>query len=178
MISWKYTNGSTPPSVRRVRANRSKLRALLMKGLQIEYNKQFVRYELIEGGVRAFFSDGTSSDGTLLIGCDGDNSAVRTQLLGVERTALHPVDVRMYGGTRILDKEFTAKLRAIDPLFFQTIDPTTQTFMWFSCQQLLPDGRMECLSLVSHLITDLTAELPDDATNAEMVRGPLLPVVK
>lgn len=121
-----------PPSVRRVRANRSKLRTLLIQGLDIEYEKRFSHYEVTEHGVRAHFTDGTASDGTFLVGCDGNNSAVRRQMLGAEKSALQPVGVAAFGGTRHLSLAMTQKLRAIDPLLFQTMNPGTGDYGAFS----------------------------------------------
>jgi 2-polyprenyl-6-methoxyphenol hydroxylase-like FAD-dependent oxidoreductase len=114
-----------PPSVRRVRANRSKLRTLLIQGLDIEYEKRFTHYELTADGVRAHFTDGTSFEGSMLTGCDGNNSLVRKQMLGPEKSANQSVGVAAFGGTRHLSLEMTRKLRAIDPLLFQTMYPPT-----------------------------------------------------
>lgn len=44
--------------------------------------KRFVRYEEKDGQVTAFFEDGTSATGDILVGADGIKSAVRTQMLG------------------------------------------------------------------------------------------------
>lgn len=64
--------------------SRITLRHLLLAGLgdAVHFDKQFVRYELAEsGGVTAFFRDGTSATGHLLVGADGARSSVRRQLL-------------------------------------------------------------------------------------------------
>lgn len=60
--------------------------------MDVHYNKKFVRYDLLEHEkkderIRAYFSDGTSATGTLLVGVDGANSQVRTQLLGSKLAA-------------------------------------------------------------------------------------------
>ena len=62
-------------------ANRLKFRELLMNNLQIQYGKRFMRYEEDRDGVTAYFEDGTSARGHVLVGADGANSPVRTQLL-------------------------------------------------------------------------------------------------
>ncbi|WP_343687136.1 NAD(P)/FAD-dependent oxidoreductase [Chryseobacterium gleum] len=49
-------------------------------GIKIEYNKKFVRYNESEDQVTAYFTDGTSVTGDMIIGCDGMFSEVRNQL--------------------------------------------------------------------------------------------------
>lgn len=49
-------------------------------GIKIEYNKKFVRYNESEDQVTAYFADGTSVTGDMIIGCDGMFSEVRNQL--------------------------------------------------------------------------------------------------
>jgi 2-polyprenyl-6-methoxyphenol hydroxylase-like FAD-dependent oxidoreductase len=64
--------------------SRSILRQILLAGLDeiVHFNKRFVGYELSAGNtVTAFFSDGSSATGNLLVGADGARSRVRGQLL-------------------------------------------------------------------------------------------------
>jgi 2-polyprenyl-6-methoxyphenol hydroxylase-like FAD-dependent oxidoreductase len=64
--------------------SRITLRRLLLAGLDdvVHFNKKFVRYELAgDGTVTAFFSDGSSATGHVLIGADGARSRVRKQFL-------------------------------------------------------------------------------------------------
>ncbi|KAJ5957275.1 FAD/NAD(P)-binding domain-containing protein [Penicillium viridicatum] len=59
------------------------IRLLLSKELDVHYSKALAYYELIpSGGVRVFFTDGTSDEGDVLIGMDGASSSVRQNLLG------------------------------------------------------------------------------------------------
>jgi 2-polyprenyl-6-methoxyphenol hydroxylase-like FAD-dependent oxidoreductase len=64
--------------------SRIALRHLLLAGLDdvIIYDKTFERYERThEGKVTAYFTDGTSASGDVLVGADGANSRVRQQYL-------------------------------------------------------------------------------------------------
>ena len=61
--------------------NRQTLREILVRGLDVEYGREFIGYELIGDSVRAKFADGGHADADLLVGADGVNSAVRRQYL-------------------------------------------------------------------------------------------------
>lgn len=58
------------------------LRQILLTGLgeSIHFGRQFERYESIgENNVTAYFADGSSATGSVLVGADGTNSRVRRQ---------------------------------------------------------------------------------------------------
>ena len=63
--------------------DRGLLRRAMMTGIQdaVHFGKQFDRYEIKDGHVKAFFVDGSIEQGTLLVGADGSRSAVRKQFL-------------------------------------------------------------------------------------------------
>ncbi|HEX3791804.1 MAG TPA: NAD(P)/FAD-dependent oxidoreductase [Pseudonocardiaceae bacterium] len=65
--------------------SRMTLRQLLLTGLEdiVHFDKTFTRFERDErtGTVTAFFADGTSATGDVLVGADGTNSPVRRQYL-------------------------------------------------------------------------------------------------
>jgi 2-polyprenyl-6-methoxyphenol hydroxylase-like FAD-dependent oxidoreductase len=63
--------------------NRLTIREILLAGLGsvVHFGKTFIRFERLDGIVRAHFSDSTTADGDLLVGADGTDSAVRKQLL-------------------------------------------------------------------------------------------------
>lgn len=57
-----------------LRSDRAKVRAWLMHNLNINWGKQFVRYVQDAHSVTAYFADGTSATGSILVGADGVNS--------------------------------------------------------------------------------------------------------
>jgi 2-polyprenyl-6-methoxyphenol hydroxylase-like FAD-dependent oxidoreductase len=64
--------------------NRTALRAILLEGLGeiVKFGKKFVAFETMPGGaIAAHFEDGSTASAGLLVGADGANSRVRSQLL-------------------------------------------------------------------------------------------------
>jgi 2-polyprenyl-6-methoxyphenol hydroxylase-like FAD-dependent oxidoreductase len=68
--------------------NRALLRDILQEPLRdtgvLHYHKKFIRYEILSDGgesrVRAYFSDGSTEEGDILIAADGSGSATNRQL--------------------------------------------------------------------------------------------------
>ena len=61
--------------------DRATLRQILMSGLDdvLHFGKKLERYEDTSDGVTAYFGDGTTAHGDMLVGADGIRSAVRAQ---------------------------------------------------------------------------------------------------
>jgi 2-polyprenyl-6-methoxyphenol hydroxylase-like FAD-dependent oxidoreductase len=84
--------------------NRLTLREILLTGVEdiVHFGKTFDRYEeLGDERVRAHFADGSSVDGTLLVGADGTNSRVRGQL--VPDAVVDDLGWAVYGKTPLTD---------------------------------------------------------------------------
>jgi 2-polyprenyl-6-methoxyphenol hydroxylase-like FAD-dependent oxidoreductase len=87
---------------------RLELREILLDGLKdasvIQWGKAFSHYERLDNGrVRAYFADGTTANGDVLVGADGSRSKVREQCLPhIQREDLGIVAV---AGRYILDKQ-------------------------------------------------------------------------
>ncbi|KAK5048000.1 hypothetical protein LTR84_006190 [Exophiala bonariae] len=65
-----------------LRVARERLRDYLWANITVTTGKKFSHYEEDEDSVVAFFEDGTSARGSVLVGADGAHSYVRSQLLG------------------------------------------------------------------------------------------------
>ena len=50
------------------------MRDWLASHIEIQWNKRFVHYEESDDGVTAFYADGSSATGGMLISCEGVNS--------------------------------------------------------------------------------------------------------
>jgi 2-polyprenyl-6-methoxyphenol hydroxylase-like FAD-dependent oxidoreductase len=94
-------------------ASRGRLRQIMLAGLDdvVHFDRSFTRYEeLSDGRVRAFFEDGSSADGAVLVGADGGNSRVRKQLLPGARRV--DTGIRALGGKVVLTRATRSSLPA------------------------------------------------------------------
>ena len=93
-----------PETIPAMPADRSWIRMLLMLGIEdaIEYEKEFLRYEIVDGQVHLHFADGSTTSGGLLVGADGVKSRVRSQLQP-HRRLLHLERWVMWGRTPLTD---------------------------------------------------------------------------
>ncbi len=93
-------------SRRNYSASRIALRRVLLTGLDdiVHFDKAFARYgQSPDGRVTAFFEDGTSAEGDILVAADGGNSRVRKQFLPEARRV--NTGIRAIGGKVILTPE-------------------------------------------------------------------------
>jgi 2-polyprenyl-6-methoxyphenol hydroxylase-like FAD-dependent oxidoreductase len=74
------SNAKFAPSKTAYAIGRNDFAGLLSEGCEIYYDKRFERYGDTPEQVKAYFTDGTASNGRFLIGCDGMLSRVRKQI--------------------------------------------------------------------------------------------------
>lgn len=122
-----------PPS-KRMRVHRQKLRNLLKEGIAVNWGKTLYSYTQTSGSILAHFEDGTTVEGSLLIGADGSSSRTRRLLFTQEPDTgqLIQLPVRLMGVTVRLAPSQAQILRDIDPLLFQGSHPDTGVFLWYS----------------------------------------------
>ncbi|KAM5465017.1 hypothetical protein MauCBS54593_006650 [Microsporum audouinii] len=132
-MKWKV------PPAKRLRVSRERLRRLLMDGIDIQWNKSISGIsQLSDTVVRCEFTDGSSAEGTLLVGCDGSRSKTRSLLCSLAanetpaRSENHSLPIRLLGVSTPLPPRVALKMKALDPLFLQASDPATNNFFWFS----------------------------------------------
>jgi len=117
------------------RLRRSKLRDLLTKDLDIQYDKRLVNITYAEDvqAVTAHFADGSSTTGRMLVGADGARSSTRQLLLGPD---LGSIDKLPYAAT-FVQRKFTNEqalyLRSFHPLFLASAHPSNN-FAFFGMQ--------------------------------------------
>ncbi|KAL9020503.1 MAG: hypothetical protein Q9185_002276 [Variospora sp. 1 TL-2023] len=132
------------PTPNALRLNRSRFRALIAEGLDIQvfilvflatcfqlicscpkYSKRLSSIACPDdsSSVTARFEDGTAVTGNLLIGADGANSTVRESLLGPSKAGLKPLPVFGCGAVESLPAEISRKIRDINDLYFVAYHP-------------------------------------------------------
>ncbi|KAL5378006.1 hypothetical protein DPSP01_009450 [Paraphaeosphaeria sporulosa] len=131
-LSTGELKGKTPPAPasRRIRVNREKFRNLLATGIAIEWGKTLSSYESAKDGVTVFFKDGSECSGSLLVGCDGTHSEVRSQLLPDANENYIPI--RLMGTKLHMSPIEIEPLRNLDSFFLQATSSKNDTFVYFS----------------------------------------------
>jgi len=110
--TWRFPEGGSGEFVTVGSAvDRLTLRQILLVGLDdaMHFGKEFNRYEQQKDGtVRAFFVDGTSATGDVLVAADGVGSRLREQFL--PHAEVIDTGVRWLGGRTVLTNELRALL--------------------------------------------------------------------
>ncbi|KAI1342076.1 hypothetical protein F5Y15DRAFT_331746 [Xylariaceae sp. FL0016] len=126
---------------------RSRLRSLIAEGLRVEYGKKLERITYSEangeaGGVRivtAYFADGESVKGRLLIGADGSHSRVRNLLLGAEKARLRRLPFAATFINASFSREQALYLRSFHPIINIIVHPENMVGMLGTLDAASPD---------------------------------------
>ncbi|MEW2144133.1 FAD-dependent monooxygenase [Micromonospora vinacea] len=101
-IDKRFPEDTTEPITKRRAISRGNLHEALLHNTHtdvdaeplVHWEKTFTHYELHTHGVRAYFADGSHTDGDILVGADGSNSRVRHQRLpGLQRQELGIINI-------------------------------------------------------------------------------------
>ncbi|KAL8716228.1 MAG: hypothetical protein Q9220_000133 [cf. Caloplaca sp. 1 TL-2023] len=117
------------PTPNVLRLNRSKFRALIAEGIDIQvghqYGKRLSNVTCPSNGdpVVAEFEDGSTAKGSILIGTDGANSRVREFLLGPEKAASQRLPLVGCGLVESLPADIALKVRAVNDIYCVNYHP-------------------------------------------------------
>ncbi|KAJ5131698.1 hypothetical protein N7448_005856 [Penicillium atrosanguineum] len=143
------------PAQERIRVNRGRLRELLTSGINVhvgrylevqssttrllltssQWDKTLLNIESSVESITAYFDDGTSYTGRLLVACDGARSRAR-QILYPNDCQMNALPVQLLGASPLYKPEEMGGAQSIDPYIFQGSHPETDIFMFFSCWSL------------------------------------------
>ncbi|KND92092.1 Tetracycline resistance protein from transposon [Tolypocladium ophioglossoides CBS 100239] len=159
-----------PPNERR-RVNREKLRKALLQGVaeHVHWGRRLLDVQLPEDGegVRAVFDDGTSAEGSVLVGAEGSNSRTR-KFLVPDGYHNYQLPVRLIGAALDLSPEEVKPLREIDPLLFQGCHPETGNFLWVSMLETPETNKSAGTANEHYRIQVIVSWLVKDASTDEV----------
>ncbi|KAE9381025.1 FAD/NAD(P)-binding domain-containing protein [Stipitochalara longipes BDJ] len=128
------------PMVNAIRVSRRKMRALCAEGIDIQYGKKVVSLEPTDSGVTVKFADGTTAAGSICIGADGAQSAVRQLALPGEAGKAIPLNVVLYNLNICYgDAERSKTVRSVHFMNSVALHPEKNLSIWTSIQDV-PDA--------------------------------------
>jgi 2-polyprenyl-6-methoxyphenol hydroxylase-like FAD-dependent oxidoreductase len=133
---------SIEPGLAGFGVNRLTLREILLTGVEdiVHFGKTFDRYEdLGDGRARAHFADGSSAEGTLLVGADGTSSPVRGQL--VSDAVIDDLGWAVYGKTTLTDDLLAATPVELIDTFNRVIAADGTAISIATCRTLGPNPK-------------------------------------
>ncbi|KAL8954103.1 MAG: hypothetical protein Q9222_000082 [Ikaeria aurantiellina] len=163
-------NGETGESLQNMptpnvlRLNRSKFRALIAEGIDIQYGKRLSSITSPSNGdpVVAKFEDGSSAKGSILIGTDGANSKVRELLLGAEKAAQQTLPLMGCGLVERLPADVALKVRAINEIYCVNYHPEG-IYAFISLHDVPDPSKRETSKWMCYLTAKKTdVEIPTD----------------
>jgi 2-polyprenyl-6-methoxyphenol hydroxylase-like FAD-dependent oxidoreductase len=110
----------------RIRLSQEKFRKLLLTGIEVQCSKTLTEISVVDGLVEATFSDGTSETGSILIGCDGNDSTVRR----IMHPQGHPKpQLRHLLATTNYPASEVSAIRNLHPFFLRCTQPGTDILL-------------------------------------------------
>lgn len=115
------------------RVSRRKMRNLFAEGIDVQMGKTLVGASMAaDDTVELTFADGSKATGSILVGCDGAKSRVRSAICGEETAKLTDVPVNMFNFPYKFDAELASKIRGMNELFQSAIHPDHGNMFWIS----------------------------------------------
>ncbi|OAL36801.1 hypothetical protein AYO20_03856 [Fonsecaea nubica] len=142
------------------RVSRKKLRKFLSQGIDVQYGKRLASVSVSGDTSTAVFEDGSSTSGSLLVGCDGSHSTVRKFLVGEELAKEEYMDIQMFNVSCTFSKETAEYLRSIHPIFKHSYHPGG--FTWWNSIQDVTDPDKPDTWLFQNLLSWPGAPRPED----------------
>ncbi|PMD19558.1 FAD/NAD(P)-binding domain-containing protein [Hyaloscypha hepaticicola] len=129
------------PMVNAIRVSRRKMRALCSEGINIQYGKKLVSIASTVSDVTVTFADGTNATGSVCIGTDGAQSAVRQLALPGDAGKAIPLDVILYNMDVCYgDAERAKAVRKVHFMNSVALHPEKNLSIWTSIQEV-PDAQ-------------------------------------
>ncbi|KIM76465.1 hypothetical protein PILCRDRAFT_77717 [Piloderma croceum F 1598] len=124
------------PPAKRKRVSRDRLRQLLLEEdieKEVLWNKLLTSVAPTAAGVKAFFNDGSSYEGLLLVGIDGASSTVRTFICPSDALARNSLPVNFLGTSLEVTKSpIIESLLEIHPVLIHGCHHESSTYVAFS----------------------------------------------
>ncbi|KAK4111756.1 FAD/NAD(P)-binding domain-containing protein [Canariomyces notabilis] len=114
------------PAPHAIRLRRRSWLDLIRTGVDIRYGKRLVSIATTEQGVTATFEDGTTEEGSLLIGCEGAHSVARNFLFQMTPNEAELLELPISAFVTITNfsRDLALALRKVHPTYVITVDPT------------------------------------------------------
>jgi 2-polyprenyl-6-methoxyphenol hydroxylase-like FAD-dependent oxidoreductase len=123
-----------------LRVNRARFRQWLATDANVSWGKRYIRHTVetvgAETKVTAYFDDGTSATGELLVGADGASSPVGTNMRS-EDDGLNVLPIAMIAGEITLDAEQRARMRQLGKAYFG--GGTKDRLLFIGLRSVTPD---------------------------------------
>ena len=127
----------------------------------LQYGKELKSISSDGPQVIGSFADGTSAQGTIIVGCDGAKSIVREVLLGKDVAKLEDLDINMINISCAYSADTAKLLRTKHPCFKNSYHPTQGTMFWQSIQDVKDPDRPETW-LFQNILSWIGAPRPED----------------
>jgi 2-polyprenyl-6-methoxyphenol hydroxylase-like FAD-dependent oxidoreductase len=140
----------------------------------MQYGKELQSISLDGAHITGSFADGSSAQGTIIVGCDGAKSIVREILLGEDVAKLEDLDINMINISCAYSADTAKLLRSKHPCFKNSYHPTQNTMFWQSIQDVKDPDRPETWlfqNILSWVGVPRPEDLPDQASRTAFFKS-------